>query len=111
MTVSHRRDSRCHHRAEGDRESALLEQLDQAPRLEGVGQLAGGIAHDFNNILGVIMNSAEFVAGELEPSSPGHQDVEEIRRAAERAAALTRQLLIFSRRELVKPEMLDVGKS
>lgn len=95
-------------RAEGERERALLEQLHQAQRLESVGQLAGGIAHDFNNILGVIMNYAEFVADEQEPDSQALHDVEEIRRAAERAAALTRQLLIFSRREVVKPEVLDL---
>jgi PAS domain S-box-containing protein len=93
-------------RAESEREKALQEQLSQARRLESVGQLAGGIAHDFNNILGVILNYAEFVADELEEDSQAHQDVEEIRRAAERAAALTRQLLIFSRREVVKPELL-----
>ncbi len=93
-------------RTEGERERALLEQLNQARRLESVGQLAGGIAHDFNNILGVIMNYAEFVADELDADSQARQDVDEIRRAAERAAALTRQLLIFSRREVVKPELL-----
>ena len=91
-------------RAEGERERALLEQLNQARRLESVGQLAGGIAHDFNNILGVIMNYAEFVARGAGAGSQSLADVEEIRRAAERAAALTRQLLIFSRREVVKPE-------
>jgi len=95
-------------RAEGEHERALLEQLHQAQRLESVGQLAGGIAHDFNNILGVIMNYAEFVADEQEPDSQALHDVEEIRRAAERAAALTRQLLIFSRREVVQPEVLDL---
>lgn len=93
-------------RAESARERALQEQLAQSQRLESVGQLAGGIAHDFNNILGVIMNYAEFVADELPDGSQAGQDVEEIRRAAERAAALTRQLLIFSRREVVKPELL-----
>ncbi len=95
-------------RAEGERERALLEQLHQAQRLESVGQLAGGIAHDFNNILGVILNYAEFVADRQEPGSEAFDDVEEIRRAAERAAALTRQLLIFSRREVVQPEVLDL---
>jgi PAS domain S-box-containing protein len=97
-------------RAESERERALQEQLDQARRLESVGQLAGGIAHDFNNILGVIMNYAEFVGDELEEDSQARQDVAEIRRAAERAAALTRQLLIFSRREVVQPELLDLRK-
>jgi PAS domain S-box-containing protein len=96
-------------RAESEREKVLQQQLDRARRLESVGQLAGGIAHDFNNILGVIMNYAEFVADELEPGSKAQEDVEEIRRAAERAAALTRQLLIFSRREVVKPEVLDLA--
>jgi signal transduction histidine kinase/CheY-like chemotaxis protein len=93
-------------RAESEREKALQEQLNQARRLESVGQLAGGIAHDFNNILGVIINYAEFVGDELEADSQASKDVEEIRRAAERAAALTRQLLIFSRREVVKPELM-----
>jgi PAS domain S-box-containing protein len=95
-------------RAEGERERALLEQFHQAQRLESIGQLAGGIAHDFNNILGVIINYAEFVADEQESGSQALHDVEEIRRAAERAAALTRQLLIFSRREVVQPEVLDL---
>ncbi len=93
-------------RAESEREKALQTQLDRARRLESVGQLAGGIAHDFNNILGVIMNYAEFVADELDADSKAREDVEEIRRAAERAAALTRQLLIFSRREVAKPEVM-----
>jgi PAS domain S-box-containing protein len=93
-------------RAESEREKALQQQLDRARRLESVGQLAGGIAHDFNNILGVILNYAEFVADDLPDDSPAQKDVEEIRRAAERAAALTRQLLIFSRREIAKPEVL-----
>ena len=93
-------------RAGSERERALQRQLDRARRLESVGQLAGGIAHDFNNILGVILNYAEFVADDLDPDSEAQKDVEEIRRAAERAAALTRQLLIFSRREVVKPEVL-----
>jgi PAS domain S-box-containing protein len=97
-------------RTESEREKVLQEQLDQARRLESVGQLAGGIAHDFNNILAVIMNYAQFVSEELEPDTQARQDVEEIRRAAERAAALTRQLLIFSRREVAKPEVLDLRK-
>ncbi len=93
-------------RRENEREKALRKQLDRARRLESIGQLAGGIAHDFNNTLGVIMNYAEFVAGEVDPDSRAHQDVEEIRRAAERAAALTHQLLIFSRRGVAKTQVL-----
>ena len=93
-------------RAESERERALQQQLDRARRLESVGQLAGGIAHDFNNILGVILNYAEFVADELPEDSAVQEDIAEVRRAAERAAALTRQLLIFSRREVAKPVVL-----
>jgi len=87
----------------------LERELQQAQRLESVGQLAGGVAHDFNNLIAVIMNYAEFVADELGDRPALRQDVDEIRRAAERAAALTRQLLIFSRREVAHPEVLDVN--
>jgi PAS domain S-box-containing protein len=98
-------------REQSDRErTALEEQLNQMRRLDSVGQLAGGIAHDFNNILGVILNSAAFVAEDLEPDSPMLEDVEEIRRSAQRAAALTRQLLIFSRRDVVHPQALDLNE-
>jgi PAS domain S-box-containing protein len=102
-------------RAETERERALQEELHRTRRLESIGQLAGGIAHDFNNILGVIINYAHFVQEDLEKAglaedSQPRQDTKEIGRAAERAAALTRQLLIFSRREVVKPEVLDLGK-
>jgi PAS domain S-box-containing protein len=92
------------------REREMLEaQLNQLRRLESVGQLAGGIAHDFNNILGVIINYAQFAEEDLPPGSAALDDVREIRRAADRAAALTRQLLIFSRREVVRPQLLDLN--
>ena len=87
----------------------LERELQQAQRLESVGQLAGGVAHDFNNLIAVIMNYAEFVADELGDRPALRADVEEIRRAAARAATLTRQLLIFSRREVAHPEILDVN--
>ncbi|MCD6727909.1 MAG: PAS domain S-box protein [Solirubrobacteraceae bacterium] len=96
------------HRAE--RERAELEQrLAQAQRLESVGQLAGGVAHDFNNLLSVILSCVGFAEHQLDESSPVRAEVEEIGRAAECAAALTRQLLMFSRREVVQPEVLDLG--
>ena len=88
----------------------LEEELDQLRRLESVGQLAGGIAHDFNNLLAVILNYAEFVSAELSEGSALWEDVEEIRRAAQRGAALTRQLLIFSRRDVVRLEVLDLNQ-
>jgi PAS domain S-box-containing protein len=92
------------------RELALEHELEQTRRLESVGELAGGIAHDFNNLLAVILNLATFVASDLPEGSPARADVEEITLAAQRAAALTRQLLIFSRRDVVEPEVFDLGE-
>ena len=88
---------------------ALEHRLLQSQRLEAVGRLAGGIAHDFNNLLGVILNYADFVRSKLPKDDPTRDDVDEIHRAAERAAALTRQLLVFSRREVARPELLDLN--
>jgi hypothetical protein len=85
-------------------------RIAQSRRLESLGQLAGGVAHDFNNLLGVILNYADFVADELEEGTTAHTDVVEIRRAAERATDLTRQLLIFSRREIIKPAPVDLNE-
>jgi PAS domain S-box-containing protein len=87
----------------------LEEQLRRAHRLEAVGQLAGGIAHDFNNLLAVILNYASFVADDI-GDHPARADVEEIQRAARRAADLTRQLLVFSRRDIVVPATIDLGE-
>jgi PAS domain S-box-containing protein len=84
-------------------------RIAQSHRLESLGQLAGGVAHDFNNLLGVILNYADFVADELEEGTAAHTDVVEIRKAAERATELTRQLLIFSRRETVRPAPADLN--
>src|SRR5258708_4805100 len=83
-------------------------RLRQGQRLATVGQLAGGGAHDFNNLLAVILNYADFLAERL-PEGEMREDVEQIQRAASRAADLTRQLLIFARREVVKPEVLDLN--
>ena len=96
------------HRIEQEKD-LLQVQLEQAQRLESVGQLAGGVAHDFNNMLGVILNYASFVAEELPEGSPARDDVAEIQQAAERAATLTRQLLLFSRRQEPHPEVLDLN--
>ena len=83
----------------------------QSERLESLGQLAGGVAHDFNNLLGVMINYAAFAAEQMPADSPALQDIEEIRRAGERAVELTRQLLTFSRNETVRPEPLDLNAS
>ncbi|MBI4678800.1 MAG: GAF domain-containing protein [Elusimicrobia bacterium] len=88
---------------------ALEERLGQAQKMEAVGQLAGGVAHDFNNLLTSILGYAEFLLGSLKPDDPGRADVEEIRQAGQRAAALTRQLLAFSRKQPVSPEEVDLN--
>ncbi|MGH2844890.1 MAG: ATP-binding protein, partial [Thermoleophilaceae bacterium] len=92
-----------------EREEQLEQQLQRARRLESVGQLAGGVAHDFNNLLAVILNFSHFALEAAEEGSTLRDDLQEIKRAAERAAELTRQLLVFSRREPVETLAVDVG--
>jgi PAS domain S-box-containing protein len=88
----------------------LLEERQHAERLEALGQLAGGVAHDFNNLLTVIANYAEFARAEVEQASPSAAtDLAQILRASERAAALTRKLLAFGRREPARLEPLDLN--
>mgnify|MGYP003874979815 CR=1 FL=1 len=87
----------------------MEEQLAAAQRMEAVGRLAGGIAHDFNNILTVINGYADFTLRLLPPDSPFRASLAEIRNAGERAASLTRQLLAFSRRQMVTPERLNLN--
>ncbi|HXO86853.1 MAG TPA: ATP-binding protein, partial [Gemmatimonadales bacterium] len=85
----------------------LEEQLMQSHKMEAVGQLAGGVAHDFNNILTAIVGYADLLAEDL---GPRHlEDVEEIRKAARRAAALTRQLLAFSRKQVLEPRIVNLN--
>ena len=85
------------------------EQHRQGQKMEALGRLAGGVAHDFNNLLGVITGHSALLQRDLEPSHPGQARLEQIRRAAERAADLTRQLLAFGRRQLMEPRVLDVA--
>jgi two-component system cell cycle sensor histidine kinase/response regulator CckA len=83
-------------------------ELRQAQKMEGIGQLAGGIAHDFNNLLTVIQGNSDLALGDLDPSSPSYADIGEIKRAAVSAAALTRQLLAFSRRQVLLPRPIEL---
>ncbi len=87
----------------------LQAQLLQSQKIESVGRLAGGVAHDFNNMLGVIMGHAELGQESLDPSAPAYADLEEIRKAAERSANLTRQLLAFARKQTIAPRVLDLN--
>ncbi|HZN95715.1 MAG TPA: ATP-binding protein [Myxococcales bacterium] len=85
-------------------------QFRQSQKMEAVGQLAGGVAHDFNNLITVMLNFARFVQEDLGPDHKSAQDLEEVIRAAERASALTRQLLALSRRHVFQPQVLDLNE-
>jgi nitrogen-specific signal transduction histidine kinase/CheY-like chemotaxis protein len=87
----------------------LEEQLLQSQKMEAVGQLAGGVAHDFNNILTAIVGYTDLLAAELGTNAQQLEDLEEIRKAARRAAALTRQLLAFSRKQVLEPRIIDIN--
>jgi PAS domain S-box-containing protein len=92
-----------------DEHDRLESELRQAQRLEAIGRLAGGIAHDFNNVLAVIIGFANLLSQDLTVGSPQREKSEHIARAGERAAALTQQLLAFSRRQLLTPQVLNLN--
>ncbi|MGH2491912.1 MAG: PAS domain-containing sensor histidine kinase, partial [Candidatus Limnocylindria bacterium] len=97
-------------RAAERRREEIETRLRQSERLEALGQLAGGVAHDLNNILAITWNYADFLAERFPPGDPGHDDLTQIRRAAERGRAFTRQLLTFARRGAVVPSELRLDE-
>ncbi len=87
----------------------LENQINQSQKMDMVGQLAGGIAHDFNNVLSAIMMANDFLLNAHKPTDPSFQDIMQIKQNATRAATLVRQLLAFSRRQTLRPQVLDLG--
>src|SRR5207245_6941320 len=92
-------------------ERAVEAQFAQAQKMESVGQLAGGIAHDFNNVLSAIMMATDFLLNAHKPTDPSFQDIMQIKQNANRAASLVRQLLAFSRKQTLRPQVIELSET
>lgn len=107
--VIHQRELASANLLAEEEQKKIAERLRQAEKMEAIGRLAGGVAHDFNNVLSVILNYADFALEGFADGTLEESDIREIRAAAERGASLTRQLLAFSRKELIKPQVLELS--
>jgi two-component system cell cycle sensor histidine kinase/response regulator CckA len=96
---------------ETTQQRTLENQVNQQQKMETIGRLAGNIAHDFNNLLGAIMMATDFLLNAHKPTDPSFQDIMQIKQNANRAASLVRQLLAFSRKQTMRPVVLDLGEA
>src|SRR5262249_14037207 len=96
---------------ETTQQRTLENQVNQQQKMETIGRLAGNIAHDFNNLLGAIMMATDFLLNAHKPTDPSFQDIMQIKQNANRAASLVRQLLAFSRKQTMRPQVIDLGEA
>src|SRR5262249_43830895 len=96
---------------ETTQQRTLENQVNQQQKMETIGHLAGNIAHDFNNLLGAIMMATDFLLNAHKPTDPSFQDIMQIKQNANRAASLVRQLLAFSRKQTMRPQVIDLGEA
>jgi two-component system cell cycle sensor histidine kinase/response regulator CckA len=96
---------------ETTQQRTLENQVNQQQKMETIGRLAGNIAHDFNNLLGAIMMATDFLLNAHRPTDPSFGDIMQIKQNANRAASLVRQLLAFSRKQTLRPQVIDLGEA
>jgi len=107
----HDREAAIVYALETTQQKTLENQVNQQQKMETIGRLAGNIAHDFNNLLGAIMMATDFLLNAHKPTDPSFQDIIQIKQNANRAASLVRQLLAFSRKQTLRPQVMDLGEA